>query len=214
MKLTTSILGLTLMASAALAQSGIAPINAARRAASASNANTARTNTELNAKPQANAQSAQPTAKTPFAPKTPVKPAAAAAAPAANAAKPATAPATATTTPAPEMVKKVPANARDPFVSIIRTDKGGGVPCVGGKKCLAIGDVILKGIVRSHNTVVAVVENPEKKTYFLHENDPVFEGEVVKITSDSVVFREQVIDRVGKKSTREITKRLNPRPIA
>jgi Tfp pilus assembly protein PilP len=115
---------------------------------------------------------------------------------------------------APE-IKKPAANARDPFVSIIRNpDKTGGAPCVSGKKCLVIGEIVLRGIVKSPNAIIAVVENPQKKTYFLRENDPVFNGNVVKITTDSVVFREQIIDRAGHSSSRDITKQLNARPIA
>jgi Tfp pilus assembly protein PilP len=97
---------------------------------------------------------------------------------------------------------------RDPFVSIIRTQSATGGRCATGKSCLAIGDIALKGIVRSEAGMIAVVENGERKTYFLHENDPVFNGHVVKIDPDGIVFRETVIDRVGHQSTREVVKRI------
>jgi hypothetical protein len=57
--------------------------------------------------------------------------------------------------------------------------------------------------------MIAVVSNPLNKAYFLHENDPVYNGFVVRITPDSVVFSEQVTDKFGKKSTREVVKKVN-----
>jgi hypothetical protein len=97
---------------------------------------------------------------------------------------------------------------RDPFVSVIRTQSAAGGTCATGKKCLVIGEIALKGIVRSGALMIAVVENAQRKTYFLHENDPVFNGHVVKIDPDGIVFRETVIDRVGRQSTREVVKRI------
>ncbi|HYH01184.1 MAG TPA: hypothetical protein VD837_18810 [Terriglobales bacterium] len=97
---------------------------------------------------------------------------------------------------------------RDPFVSIIRTESVEGRVCAAGKKCLVIGQVELKGIVRSAAGTIAVVENAQRKTYFLRENDPVFNGRLVRIAADHVVFRETVVDRVGRQSSRDIVKRI------
>jgi hypothetical protein len=218
MKFTTSILVLSLAASAAMAQSVMVPINKAREAAAVSSAKAQESNKLLNAQPQATATPANaPGKQAPLTPKTSAKAQPAVAVPASAAAKPANvASADAPAQPSavqPEM-KKAGANARDPFVSIIRTDKTGGVPCVSGKKCLVVGEIVLRGIVKSSNAIIAVVENPQKKTYFLRENDPVFNGNVVKITTDSVVFREHITDRAGHSSSRDTTKQLNARPIA
>ena len=56
--------------------------------------------------------------------------------------------------------------------------------------------------------MIAVVVNALDKAYFLRVNDPVFNGFVVKITGDSVVFEEQVQDRLGHMSTHEVVKRI------
>jgi hypothetical protein len=53
-----------------------------------------------------------------------------------------------------------------------------------------------------------VVVNAMNKAYFLKENDPVYNGYVLKITGDSVVFKETYQDRLGKELTREIVKKL------
>ena len=54
----------------------------------------------------------------------------------------------------------------------------------------------------------SVVTNSMNKAYFLRENDPVFNGYVVKITSDSIVFQETMQDRLGKTFTKEVVKKL------
>ena len=56
----------------------------------------------------------------------------------------------------------------------------------------------MRGVVKSDTGFIAVVTNNMDKAYFLHENDPVFNGYVVKITGDSVVFQETVQDKLGK----------------
>ena len=98
---------------------------------------------------------------------------------------------------------------RDPFVSPVVARSMTGSGCSTGKRCLAIDQISLKGIVRSDNGMIAVVVNALDKAYFLHENDPVFNGFVVKITGDSIVFKETLQDRLGKPFTREVTKRIS-----
>lgn len=103
---------------------------------------------------------------------------------------------------------KVMRGRRDPFQTVIRAEPVG-VQCATGKRCLIVDKMDLKGIVRYQNGMIAIVENQQRRTYFLHENDPVFNGHVVKINPDSIIFRETVTDRVGRQSTREIVKRIS-----
>lgn len=105
------------------------------------------------------------------------------------------------------------AGRRDPFVSPIVSIKAGGSGCSSGKRCLAIDQVALKGVVKSDTGMIAVVVNSMDKAYFLRENDPVFNGYVLKITGDSIVFKESFRDRLGKPLTRDITKTIM-RPVA
>ncbi len=97
---------------------------------------------------------------------------------------------------------------RDPFVSPVMSRSMFGSGCSTGKKCLAIEQIDLKGVVKSDNGMIAVVVNAMNKAYFLHENDPVFNGYVVKITGDSIIFKENMQDKLGKPFTREVTKKI------
>jgi len=100
------------------------------------------------------------------------------------------------------------AGRRDPFVSPVVSHIAGGSGCSAGKRCLEIGQIVLTGIVKSENGMIAVVVNALNKAYFLRENDPVFNGYVVKITGDSVIFSETGQDQLGKPFTREVTKKI------
>jgi Tfp pilus assembly protein PilP len=106
----------------------------------------------------------------------------------------------------PEEKKWAMNGKRDPFFSPVVQTNGSG--CSTGKKCLEIGGINLRGVVKSDAGFIAVVTNNLNKAYFLRENDPVFNGYVVKITGDSVVFQETIQDKLGKPFTREVVKRI------
>jgi hypothetical protein len=109
--------------------------------------------------------------------------------------------------PKPEEKKWAMNGKRDPFFSpVVQQPTGSG--CSTGKKCLEIGQINLRGVVKAESGFIAVVTNSLNKAYFLHENDPVFNGYVVRITGDSVVFQETVQDKLGKPLTREVVKRI------
>jgi hypothetical protein len=96
---------------------------------------------------------------------------------------------------------------RDPFISPV-VNRSGGSGCSTGKKCLDIDQIALHGVVKSDNGMIAVVTNGLNKAYFLRENDPVFNGYVVKITGDSIVFKQTLQDRLGKSFTKDVVKRI------
>jgi hypothetical protein len=117
--------------------------------------------------------------------------------------------ATGTKSAAPEMAKGQD-KRRDPFVNpIVRVAATGpSQTCSGGKHCLAPGDITVRGIVKSQNGWIAVVENGAHRTFFLHEKDELFNAVIEKITHDSLVIREQTFDNLGKQITHEVVKRL------
>jgi Tfp pilus assembly protein PilP len=132
------------------------------------------------------------------------------------------APGTAQKTPPAQTAEKPKPSARafgahgrrDPFVSPIVSKDGISRPapnCTSGKRCLVIPELVLQGTVKdTSGKMMAVVANSIKKTYFLRENDQVFQGSVEKITSDSIIFREYVKDALGRETAREVVKKLVP----
>jgi len=96
---------------------------------------------------------------------------------------------------------------RDPFISPV-VDRQSGSGCSTGKKCLDIEQIALHGVVKSENGMIAVVSNALNKAYFLRENDPVFNGYVLKINVDSIVFKQNFQDRLGKPFTKDVVKRI------
>jgi len=98
---------------------------------------------------------------------------------------------------------------RDPFLSPVVGHINGDSGCSSGKRCLAVEQIALTGVVKSDGGMIAVVVNALNKAYFLRENDPVFNGYVVKITEDSILFKETVRDTLGKHITREVTKKMS-----
>jgi Tfp pilus assembly protein PilP len=218
MNRTSSILILAMVSGTVWAQMPAAALNNAKGAATQMNKNTARTNAAI---PDSAAKSPSQASVTKSAPTTApqhppaavksVKPAAQKSTAVTKATNAAAEPAktdTAAAAPnaAPEMSNS---KKRDPFVSPIVSKIGGPTNCAGGKKCLVVDQVALRGIVRSQNGMIAVIVNSANKAYFMRENDPVYNGFVVKITLDSIVFRETVTDRLGKPGTREIVKKVN-----
>jgi hypothetical protein len=103
----------------------------------------------------------------------------------------------------------VAGSRRDPFLSPVVNRSMGGSGCSTGKRCLAVDQIALTGIVKSEAGMIAVVINAMNKAYFLRENDPVFNGYVVRITGDSIVFKETLQDKLGKSFTREVTKKIS-----
>jgi hypothetical protein len=97
---------------------------------------------------------------------------------------------------------------RDPFISPVVSQAMVASGCSTGKRCLAVDQIALKGVVKSDSGMIAVVVNSVDKAYFLRENDPVFNGYVVRITGDSIIFKETVHDRLGKPFEREVTKKI------
>jgi hypothetical protein len=98
---------------------------------------------------------------------------------------------------------------RDPFESLLnRQTAGAGKNLPPGKAGLQVSTLRLDGIVRSQNGMIAVVSNPQLRTYFLHEGDQLYDGRVDKIAMDGVAFHEIGKDAFGKPVERQVNKRI------
>jgi hypothetical protein len=97
---------------------------------------------------------------------------------------------------------------RDPFVSPIVERPRIGANCTGsGRQCLFVGDISLQGVVRDSSGYIAVVASGVH-TFFLHEKDPLADGDVVRITKDAITLRQRSSDILGRPQVHEVTKKL------
>jgi len=99
---------------------------------------------------------------------------------------------------------------RDPFESMVGKEKAAPVNLPPGKAGLQVASLRLDGIVRAPNGMIAVVTNPQSRTYFLREGDQLYDGRVEKIAMDSVSFHEIGKDAFGKPVERQVNKRIYP----
>jgi type IV pilus assembly protein PilP len=100
---------------------------------------------------------------------------------------------------------------RDPFESLTSRQEAAaraGANLPPGKAGLQVGTLRLDGIVRSPNGMIAVVTNPQARTYFLREGDQLYDGRVEKIAMDGVSFHELGKDAFGKPVERQVNKRI------
>jgi Tfp pilus assembly protein PilP len=100
---------------------------------------------------------------------------------------------------------------RDPFESLIGRKQAQDALAKNlppGKAGLQVGTLRLDGVVKSANGMIAVVANPQQRTYFLREGDQLYDGKVEKISMEGVTFHEEGKDAFGKPVEREVNKRL------
>jgi Tfp pilus assembly protein PilP len=98
---------------------------------------------------------------------------------------------------------------RDPFESLVNRQQGGPAKNLPpGKAGLQVSTLRLDGIVRAPNGMIAVVSNPQARTYFLREGDQLYDGRVEKIAMDGVSFHEIGKDAFGKPVERQVNKRI------
>ena len=101
---------------------------------------------------------------------------------------------------------------RDPFESLIGRQNKTQAILPPGKLGLQVSTLRLDGIVRSPNGMIAVVSNPQARTYFLRDGDRLYDGSVEKISMDGVSFHEEGKDAFGKPVEHQVNKRLYSSP--
>src|SRR5882724_9128225 len=173
------------------------------------------------AKPAQQAAKPAPTAKPPAAKpqgakpaaKPSAKPAAKAAAKKATPKKPVEQPASTETAAAGagEGEAGKAGSRRDPFESLVSRNQAAANAAKllpPGKAGLQVSTLRLDGIVKAPNGMIAVVTNPQARTYFLREGDQLYDGRVEKIAMDGVSFHEEGKDAFGKPMERQVNKRI------
>ncbi len=104
-----------------------------------------------------------------------------------------------------------PQGRRDPFQSLVgpvpKLQPGQRPPGAAG---FLIDEMKLQGVVQTKQGPVGMVGGPDNKGYLLRVGDKVLDGEVIRITPSSVVFRQEVNDPTRIERYREVVKDLSP----
>ncbi|HEV7920595.1 MAG TPA: pilus assembly protein PilP [Thermoanaerobaculia bacterium] len=104
-----------------------------------------------------------------------------------------------------------PQGRRDPFQSLVgpapRLQPGQRPPGIPG---FLIDELKLQGVVKTKQGLVAMINGPDNKGYLVHVGDKVLDGEVIRITASSIVFRQEVNDPTQIERYREVVKDLIP----
>lgn len=101
---------------------------------------------------------------------------------------------------------------RDPFSSLIggvRGTKGSTVP----KGALTVTDAKVVGITQSSGGFVAIVMGSDRKARFMRVGDKLYDGEIIGIEQDKVIFRQDITEEIGMApglKSKEVVKRLHP----
>lgn len=104
---------------------------------------------------------------------------------------------------------------RDPFVSVIvpKAPVGAGPAAVRpravpGLPGIAISDIVVKGLIKSGTTLIALLQGPDGRTYMARKQDRLQDGVVSRIDSDAVIFTERMPDAAGQVRARDVRKPL------
>ncbi len=105
-----------------------------------------------------------------------------------------------------------PGDRRDPFRSLLRspddTDRG---PRPEGIPGLLIGEIDLTGVfVLPEGPVAQVQTSDRERSYLLRPGDQLFDGDVVSVSLDEIVFKQVLDDPTALTPFREVVMRLNP----
>jgi Tfp pilus assembly protein PilP len=102
---------------------------------------------------------------------------------------------------------------RDPFKSllVVRQGEVERGPRPDGIPGLLIEEIDLTGIFVTAEGPVAQVQSTQSEiSHLLHEGDQLYDGDVVSIGTNEVVFKQIVDDPTAVKPFREVVKKLNP----
>lgn len=99
---------------------------------------------------------------------------------------------------------------RDPFQSLIGPApklQAGQRPI--GPPGFLIDEIKIQGVVKTKQQgLVAMINGPDNKSYLVKIGDKVLDGEIIRITPNSIVFRQEVNDPTRIERFREVVKEI------
>ncbi len=103
------------------------------------------------------------------------------------------------------------AGRRDPFKSLLERNTDAGTKRPEGLPGVAISEIDVLGVVgRSDGSYVAIIKGASNESFTIRAGDRLFDGEVMEIQTDRVLFRQRINDPTLPRNFREISILLNP----
>jgi type IV pilus assembly protein PilP len=111
--------------------------------------------------------------------------------------------------PALEPYTYDPDGRRDPFISLLSRglEPAAGVKAA-GLSGMTTSELILRGVLHSRGTYVALVAGPDGRTYRAHVNDRLLDGVIRNVTPQGIVIMQEVNDPLSLVKQREVRKGL------
>jgi Tfp pilus assembly protein PilP len=99
---------------------------------------------------------------------------------------------------------------RDPFLSLSTqvAAASGPVTRAEGLAGLGVGELSVRGVMKSKGALIATVTGPDKRAYVVHQGDQFADGTVKAVTTDGLVIVQQVNDPLSLVKQREVRKVL------
>ena len=100
---------------------------------------------------------------------------------------------------------------RDPFISlalgmnVLPPEER--IPGLGG---MLIQEVSLRGLVRTSEGYIAMIQGTDNKSYFAREGERMYDGMIEAIDSEKVVFRQEINDPLRIEKFQRLEKWLHP----
>jgi len=108
-----------------------------------------------------------------------------------------------------------PGTRRDPFKSLLKTQVDRKLPRAEerpeGVAGLLIDELEIQGIfVLDSGPVAQVISSASETSYLIRQGDQLWDGDVLRINLDEIVFKQTVNDPTALKPFREVVKKLTP----
>lgn len=100
---------------------------------------------------------------------------------------------------------------RDPFVSLLARGQDPRTSSrAAGVAGLLIGEVTVRGVVRDRSGFIAMIQGPDRKTFIVRSGEKLMDGSIKAITTDGIVFSQDVNDALATVKQKEIRKSVRP----
>jgi Tfp pilus assembly protein PilP len=104
-----------------------------------------------------------------------------------------------------------PAGRRDPFISLAKpnVEEPGSRPRRPGIEGFLLQETALKGVVKTVDGWIAVLEGPDKKGYFVRVGQRLHDGVITTIDAAGLTFRQEITDPLSPAKSRDVRRLLN-----